>query len=103
MICLSDLFRLAQMAKNKLSIQNPKALLAEMYVLVMGDEADDVEDVSLLFSSLKLPPAEIIERSRIHDLYSYTLPIGVREKREGRGKELLKSFLAIVMWLWFRM
>ncbi|VDM37179.1 unnamed protein product [Toxocara canis] len=39
-----SIVRLAQMAKNKLSIQNPKALLAEMYVLVMGDEADDIED-----------------------------------------------------------
>uniref|UniRef100_F1KQZ6 Tyrosine-protein phosphatase non-receptor type 13 n=1 Tax=Ascaris suum TaxID=6253 RepID=F1KQZ6_ASCSU len=39
-----SIVRLAQMAKNKLSIQNPKALLAEMYVLVMGDEAEDIED-----------------------------------------------------------
>lgn len=39
------MFRLAQMAKNKLKIQNPKALLAEMYVLVMGEEGED-EDVS---------------------------------------------------------
>lgn len=37
---------LGQMAKNKLTIQNPKALLAEMYILVMGDEAEDVDDVS---------------------------------------------------------
>lgn len=35
------------MAKNKLAIQNPKALLAEMYVLVMGDEAEDIDDVSV--------------------------------------------------------
>lgn len=39
--------RLGQMAKNKLAIQNPKALLAEMYVLVMGDEADDIDDLDL--------------------------------------------------------
>uniref|UniRef100_A0A915PK59 PDZ domain-containing protein n=1 Tax=Setaria digitata TaxID=48799 RepID=A0A915PK59_9BILA len=38
--------RLGQMAKNKLTIQNPKALLAEMYILVMGDEAEDIDDVS---------------------------------------------------------
>lgn len=37
------------MAKNKLAIQNPKALLAEMYILIMGDEADDVEDVRLSY------------------------------------------------------
>lgn len=87
-IWLSYLFRLAQMAKNKLSIQNPKALLAEMYVLVMGDEADDIEDVSILFSSLKLPVSEITERNRIHDLYSYTLLIGRRGKRGEGGKNL---------------
>ncbi|VDN32086.1 unnamed protein product [Gongylonema pulchrum] len=38
--------RLGQMAKNKLAIQNPRALLAEMYILVMGDEAEDIDDVS---------------------------------------------------------
>uniref|UniRef100_A0A8R1TT13 FERM domain-containing protein n=1 Tax=Onchocerca volvulus TaxID=6282 RepID=A0A8R1TT13_ONCVO len=39
--------RLGQMAKNKLTIQNPKALLAEMYVLVMGDEAEDIDDLDI--------------------------------------------------------
>lgn len=36
------------MAKNRLNIQNPKALLAEMFVLVMGDEDEDIDDVSFL-------------------------------------------------------
>uniref|UniRef100_A0A158Q8W7 FERM domain-containing protein n=1 Tax=Elaeophora elaphi TaxID=1147741 RepID=A0A158Q8W7_9BILA len=36
------------MAKNKLSIQNPRALLAEMYILVMGDESEDIDDVLIL-------------------------------------------------------
>ncbi|VDP11919.1 unnamed protein product [Onchocerca flexuosa] len=39
--------RLGQMAKNKLTIQNPKALLAEMYILVMGDEAEDIDDLDI--------------------------------------------------------
>uniref|UniRef100_A0A0N5AXK2 KIND domain-containing protein n=1 Tax=Syphacia muris TaxID=451379 RepID=A0A0N5AXK2_9BILA len=42
-----SIVRLSQMAKNKLKIQNPKALLAEMYVLVMGEEGEDEDfDVS---------------------------------------------------------
>lgn len=40
---------LGQMAKNKLTIQNPKALLAEMYILVMGDEAEEIDDVSVVY------------------------------------------------------
>ncbi|VDN03701.1 unnamed protein product [Thelazia callipaeda] len=53
--------RLGQMAKNKLAIQNPKALLAEMYVLIMGDEADDIEDLDL--SSGEYMPNMLIRKS----------------------------------------
>ncbi|MCP9265807.1 Tyrosine-protein phosphatase non-receptor type 13 [Dirofilaria immitis] len=42
-----SVIRLGQMAKNKLTIQNPKALLAEMYILVMGDEAEDIDDLDI--------------------------------------------------------
>lgn len=42
------------MAKNKLTIQNPKALLAEMYILIMGDETEDIDDVSDVYYNVSL-------------------------------------------------
>ncbi|EFO27314.2 hypothetical protein LOAG_01159 [Loa loa] len=58
--------RLGQMAKNKLTIQNPKALLAEMYVLVMGDEAEDVDDLDI--SSGEYMPNSLGENGGLRSL-----------------------------------
>ncbi|VIO87353.1 Uncharacterized protein BM_BM6419 [Brugia malayi] len=58
--------RLGQMAKNKLTIQNPKALLAEMYILVMGDEAEDIDDLDI--SSGEYMPNSLDENGGLRNL-----------------------------------
>ncbi|VDK83204.1 unnamed protein product [Litomosoides sigmodontis] len=58
--------RLGQMAKNKLTIQNPKALLAEMYILVMGDEAEDIDDLDI--SSGEYIPNSLSENGGLKNL-----------------------------------
>ncbi|EJW78968.1 hypothetical protein WUBG_10122 [Wuchereria bancrofti] len=58
--------RLGQMAKNKLTIQNPKALLAEMYILVMGDEAEDIDDLDI--SSGEYMPNSLGENGGLRNL-----------------------------------
>ncbi|KAL3982712.1 PDZ domain (Also known as DHR or GLGF) family protein [Acanthocheilonema viteae] len=58
--------RLGQMAKNKLTIQNPKALLAEMYILVMGDEPEDIDDLDV--SSGEYIPNSLDENGGLKNL-----------------------------------